>query len=277
MSMDSSPQKNQDITDTSSVKKLPKKAVKIKKPRKKPHKKRAVKTGKPPKPRKKREIKINKILGFYTDLGEKVNSDDDYSYAQIELMGKHAKAVKAKHTDTNTYASSDQKKTDCDGLLQQQVLEQGYIMLISKSDLNFVLNYKWYLSSAGYPGTYGTVDNTESWGAPLPMHRFLFPNCPKGYVVDHINRNRLDNRRTNLRIITAKQNSYNRKKPKHSKSKYKGVRKMGRGKFKAVISKDGKTYEIKNCLTEESAARSYDAMAEELFGHYAGKNFPDSI
>ncbi len=49
---------------------------------------------------------------------------------------------------------------------------------------------------------------------------------------------------------------------------------MGGGKFKAVISKDGKTYEMKDCLTEKDAAIAYDYMAEELFGPYAGKNFP---
>ena len=151
-----------------------------------------------------------------------------------------------------------------------------YIMLVSREDLNLVMNYQWYLNSNGYPATYGSIHaDEENWGAPYPLHRFLVMNVPEGYVVDHINRNRLDNRRDNLRIITAKQNSYNRKKPKNAKGRYKGVRKMGGGKFKAVVSKDGQTYQLKDFATEKDAAIAYDMMAEELFGSHAGKNFPN--
>lgn len=186
-------------------------------------------------------LKVNKIMGFYTDSGELTDQDQDYSYAQIELMGKHAKVGSQKY------------------------------MLVSKQDLNSVLNFQWYLGSNGYPGTHGSIDGDIKCGSMYPIHRFLFPNTPKGYVIDHINRDRLDNRRSNLRVITAKQNSYNRSRPSNSKSKFKGVRKDG-NKFKAVISKDNKVYEIRNCETERDAALAYDAMAGELFGEYAGLN-----
>lgn len=301
--------------------------------------------------------KINKILGFYTANGEKNNMNEDYSYAQIELLGKHARSIKErcciksdinndnakidtidkvikddkfnktikpiKSTKTTKVAQNirrDKNKTDiiigstksndsihftkyendfCEIAVELSLSDvpdietedsvykidvddkididdgDGYIMLVSKEDLNLVMNYQWYLTSDRYPATYGSVDSGgERWGAPYPLHRFLVQHIPIGYVVDHINRNRLDNRRTNLRVITAKQNSYNRKKPKNSKNKYKGVRKMGKGKFKAVISKDGKTYEIPDCETEKQAALAYDMIAEQLFGDHAGKNFP---
>ena len=211
--------------------------------------------------------KVNKILGFYSEEGIEVTSDNRYSYVQIELLGNHARDVKSK---------VDLKKNSNSSNFNNDINSEGYIMLVSKEDVNLVMNYQWYLSSSGYPATYGSIHaDEENWGAPFSLHRFLVMNVPDGYVVDHINRNRLDNRRCNLRIITSKQNSYNRKKPKNAKSTYKGVRKMGGGKFKAVVSKDGQIHELKDFATEKEAAIAYDLMAEELFGPHAGKNFPD--
>lgn len=233
--------------------------------------------------------KPNTIIGFYTNQGTEVTDAADFDYARIELIGGYARSIKDGKDSKNSQSkaidggSMTSDADESDPNTQRTVKEiqnTGYIMLVSAQDLNTVLNYKWYLCSSGYPGTYGSVyDTSERWGAPLPMHRFLYPIIPAGHVVDHINRDRLDNRRSNLRIITAKQNSFNRKKPVNSKSAYKGVRKSGKscGTFKAVISKDGKTYEIKGCATEKDAAIAYDMMAEELFGKYAGKNFPDKV
>jgi hypothetical protein len=224
--------------------------------------------------------RVNKILGFYTDDGRRVTADQNYSYAQIELLGSHARDVKNKNERSSKRSTkSATKSTDKSQNVNtdNEPEADGYIMLVSKPDLNLVMNYQWYLNSNGYPATYGSIHaDEENWGAPYPLHRFLVLNVPEGYVVDHINRNRLDNRRSNLRIITAKQNSYNRKKPKNAKGKYKGVRKMGGGRFKAVISKDGTTYKLTDFATEKEAAIAYDMMAEELFGHHAGKNFPHS-
>lgn len=58
--------------------------------------------------------------------------------------------------------------------------------------------YNWHLSN-GY-----AENNKDEF-----MHRILLPNCPKGYCRDHINRNRLDNRMCNLRIISVRDNAVN--------------------------------------------------------------------
>lgn len=138
-------------------------------------------------------------------------------------------------------------------------------MLVSKSTYLKILDYKWYLNSNGYPATY-------NFGRALSLHKFLYPNLEKGLVVDHINRDKLDNRLENLRIITQKENSYNRNKNSNSKNTYKGIKKSG-NTFTATVNKDGQKYEINNIPDEKEAAKIYDAMAEELFGQYAGKNF----
>jgi hypothetical protein len=148
--------------------------------------------------------------------------------------------------------------------------------LISKVDYPSIMDYKWYLNNNGYPYTFGKGSvNFGKRGRTL--HKFLYRKqlIEKGYVIDHINRNKLDNRKENLRIITQKENSYNRTKNSNSNNKYKGVKidKKSFGTYKATISKDNVKYEIKDIPDEDSAAKIYDLMAEDLFGEYAGKNF----
>jgi len=187
---------------------------------------------------------MNTILNYYRNDGSLVKFDDssntNFDYVQILLLGKKS---------TNN------------------------AMLVSKGDLEFVINFKWYLSKSGYPSTYGTFDNSIKYSRPVALHQILYRNIDKGNVVDHINRDRLDNRRENLRVCTALQNSYNRSKPSNSKTNYKGVTQTKNGKYVARVTKDGKKHEIRNINTEKEAAIMYDIMAEELFGPYAGKNF----
>jgi hypothetical protein len=140
--------------------------------------------------------------------------------------------------------------------------------IISICNLDKILLHTWYLNSSGYAFSY-----TARYKS---LHRHLLGRQEKGMVIDHINRNKLDNRLSNLRVITAKENSYNRTKNSNSNNKYKGVCKRG-AKYVAVISKDGVKKEIGGFLTEEEAAKCYDMMAEELFGEFAGKNFPVNL
>lgn len=183
---------------------------------------------------------MNTILGYYTNDGLKVNSLDQCDYLQVELLGKHAKDERA-------------------------------IILISKQYCSLILDFSWYLGKNNYPITYQSKDKKIKFGRGMTLHRLIMPNIPNR-VIDHINRNKLDNRINNLRICTAQQNSYNTSKPKNSKYKYKGVKQQN-GSWTAFISKEGKKYTIDNLDSEYQAAQMYDYMAEELFGEYAGKNF----
>lgn len=91
----------------------------------------------------------------------------------------------------------------------------------------------------------------------LLLHRLIM-NCPKGMVVDHINRDKLDNRVENLRICTQAQNSYNH--ARQSKNRYKGVVKKG-ARWNAQIHYDNTTNYIGAYVTEEEAALAYNAEA----------------
>lgn len=109
----------------------------------------------------------------------------------------------------------------------------------------------------------------------IKMHRQIL-QAPKNKIVDHINHNGLDNRKANLRIATALQNSWNaRKQLGNYTSKYKGVSFLKRiRRWRASIIYKGKNIFIGYFDDEKSAAKAYDEKAAQLFGEYAVLNFP---
>lgn len=106
------------------------------------------------------------------------------------------------------------------------------------------------------------------------MTQMLNAEIPKGLEVDHINRNRLDNRRENLRLATHSENQVNMDK-KIGKSGFRGVRQMpGRTKWRAEITIGGKREFIGSYGTAKEAAIARDERAKKLFGGFAYLNFP---
>ena len=107
------------------------------------------------------------------------------------------------------------------------------------------------------------------------MHREIM-NAPEGLVVDHINRNGLDNRKVNLRLATAMQNVWNSKRNVNTdSSKYKGVSwDKNKHKWRASIGIDRKTKHLGYFEDEKMAAKAYDKAAKEHRGEFAVLNFP---
>lgn len=104
------------------------------------------------------------------------------------------------------------------------------IALVDDEDARLVEGLRWYLHSGGYAcGPGGTV----------LMHRLIMGE-PSG-PVDHRDGNRLNNRRSNLRVTDYSLNAFNRSKvDKRSKSGVPGVHQRPDGKFYAYIFHDGK-------------------------------------
>ena len=100
------------------------------------------------------------------------------------------------------------------------------------------------------------------------MHRIIASRAhgpiPRGMEVDHIDGDRLNNRRANLRLCTRAQNCWNAA-ARGGKSKYRGVFK-NRGKWTAQITINLGSYD-----TEEEAAHAYQKAAEEFRGEWARK------
>ncbi|MDB5823790.1 MAG: endonuclease [Herminiimonas sp.] len=89
--------------------------------------------------------------------------------------------------------------------------------------------------------------------------------------VDHINRNKLDNRPENLRLATAAQNRANIGKQRNNSSGYKGVF-LDRGKFRAAIRVSGLRRYLGTFGCAQAAAVAYDSAALAVFGEYAMTN-----
>jgi hypothetical protein len=139
-------------------------------------------------------------------------------------------------------------------LRNQQHEVVGYA-IVDKEDEERVLSQKWYKNNRGYAAMHQKITQT--------MHAFLIGKAPKGFVIDHINRNRYDNRKCNLRYITYGQNNQNRTKKLNTTSKFLGVCFQPKYKKPWVAMHCGKW--LGNFLTEIEAAFAYDLQAQSLF------------
>lgn len=103
--------------------------------------------------------------------------------------------------------------------MKQIALSKGRFALVDDQDFEFLNQWKWYLSWNGYALRREYVDGKTAY---IRMHR-LINNTPEGMITDHINRNKLDNRRNNLRTVDKSINGLNTGLRSTNKSGYKGV------------------------------------------------------
>lgn len=137
----------------------------------------------------------------------------------------------------------------------------GKYALVDDEDYEKCIKHRWNVNRLDYPIRGMKTD--KGWRS-ITMHRFIL-DFPKGFI-DHKNRNPLDNRRSNLRSCTPKQNRANTK-PNLGK-RYKGVFSNPPG-WIARITTDGKTFNLGTYKTKEEAAAVYNKKAIEIHKEYA--------
>ena len=145
--------------------------------------------------------------------------------------------------------------------------------MLSERDHHSVSQHSWYWNGNYVRADIKKNDTTDR----VYLHAFIM--CPDKYqVVDHINRNVLDNRRENLRVCTQSQNLANSNKRKNCSSLYKGVswNKKNR-KWAAYINADKSRVPLGYFRSEQEAACAYDAKALEVYGEYAKLNFAGGV
>ncbi len=140
------------------------------------------------------------------------------------------------------------------------------IGIIDEEDFHLVKNGVW-LDRDGYAQI-----NSSKRIHRLVVEKMIGKPIPKGNVVDHKNRNRLDNRRSNLRLCTVKDNNRNVSKVKGS-SRYKGVYwKSNRNKWSSQIKVEGKLIYLGLFENENDAAIKYNEAAKIHHKEFASLN-----
>jgi hypothetical protein len=158
------------------------------------------------------------------------------------------------------------------GKIRYVPLTRGMHAIVDAWNYDWLNQHKWCVQVARYGNTHYATRRDK--GRKILMHREIM-KPPQGMVVDHINRNGLDNRESNLRNCTRLENLQNRYWAA-GQSKFRGVCPQGE-KWMAFVGYNGRTIYLGLFDDEIEAAKARDRKAYELAGEFAYLNFPDEI
>lgn len=136
------------------------------------------------------------------------------------------------------------------------------VFIIDTEDARKISEYYWRIEKDGYVTGYCKGNRTN-------VQRLIM-NCPDEMCVDHINRDKRDNRKENLRICTIAQNNMNHSAGKNNKSGYVGVIwKRRYAKWEAYITLNRKTYYLGRYADINDAIKARKDAEKKYYGEFA--------
>ena len=108
-----------------------------------------------------------------------------------------------------------------------EIIISGKTVLIDKEDWSKLSKHAWHIET-----NHGYVVYRDSKRHKFYLHRLIL-NSPVGKIIDHKNRNKLDNRKSNLRISSSRRNVLNQ-------DWSKGISQLKNGKWRAYVTITGK-------------------------------------
>jgi hypothetical protein len=167
-------------------------------------------------------------------------------------------------------------------LAKEIKLTQGFVALVSDEDYEELSQYKWFANVVQDGYVYAIRNSCRKNGKKnkiIKMHRHILGVTDNNILVDHCDRNTLNNQRANLRKATPSQNNANAKSHKNSTSKYRGVHLTkttvnGRlyNYWRACIYNNGERFDLGSFKTEVEAAEAVNMKSREMHGEFANIN-----
>lgn len=156
-------------------------------------------------------------------------------------------------------------------------LTKGMVAFVDDNDYEYLSQWKWQAHKGHNTFYAARTDYSTGKKVFIRMHKAIL-GCASDILIDHKDRNGLNNSRMNLRASTKTQNAQNSICRKNNKYGYKGVSLFKRtNKFIGQIMINGKRKYLGSHDTPEDAAHAYDREAKQYFGEFANLNFPDAI
>ncbi len=149
-------------------------------------------------------------------------------------------------------------------------LTRGKFALVDDCDFDDLSKHKWFCTRVGYAARNSRLSDDCGRGKLLYMHRILL-GAQKGQEVDHVNFDKLDNRRCNIRLASSRQNKCNRPIRPNNTSGFKGVSwaKRERRWIAFVHDEAGRHKVVGYFLDKDAACAARCAAAKQYYGEFA--------
>lgn len=178
----------------------------------------------------------------------------DYEYSKYEKLGDYKRKWKL---------TSNEYRIEGNTVYVTLNSKNKQTMICDLDDWKRLKEYVWlYGKSGGYAITNVTRNHKHT---VIKFHQIVMGQ-KRGFLVDHINRNPLDNRKENLRFLTHTANLINSKTPITNKSGCKGVTwRKDSNKWRAQITLNGKIISLGCFDLKEDAIKARKAAEEKYF------------
>lgn len=151
-------------------------------------------------------------------------------------------------------------------MTKEILLTKGKVAIVDDEDYEWLMQWKWHYSIGGYAQRNSPRINGKNH--KIHMHREI-NHTPEDFETDHINGNKLDNRRINLRTASRSQNAFNQKINKNNTSGVRGVywQKLNK-KWQAKIYINGMNHSLGYFTDLSDAKAVYNQAAADAFGEF---------